>query len=55
LTVAKLDVDANPMTAQRSQVASVPTMIVFKGGIASTRLVGVRPKSDLLDELRDYL
>jgi thioredoxin 1 len=55
LTVAKLDVDANPLTAQRFQVASIPTMIVFKGGIPFTRLVGARAKSTLLDDLRDYL
>ena len=55
LTVAKLDVDANPLTAQRFQVASIPTMMVFKGGIPTTRLVGERAKSALLHELRDYL
>jgi thioredoxin 1 len=55
LTVAKLDVDANPLTAQRFQVASIPTMIVFKDGIPTTRLVGARAKSALLNELRDHL
>ena len=55
LTVAKLDVDANPLTAGRFQVMSIPTMIVFKDGIPTIRLVGARPKSALLHELRDYL
>jgi thioredoxin-like negative regulator of GroEL len=55
LTVAKLDGDANPLTAQRFQVASIPTMIVFKGGIPTTRLAGARAKSALLHDLRDYL
>jgi thioredoxin 1 len=55
LTVAKLDVDANPLTSQRLQVASVPTLIVFKDGIPTTRLVGVRTKSALRQELSDYL
>ena len=55
LTVAKLDVDANPLTAQRFQVASIPTMIVFKDGIPTTRLVGARAESALIHELRDYL
>ena len=55
LTVAKLDVGANPLTAQRFQVVSIPTMIVFKDGLPTTRLVGARAKSELLDELRDYL
>jgi thioredoxin 1 len=55
LTVAKLDVDANPLTAKRFQVTSIPTLIVFKDGMATTRLVGARAKSALLHELRDYL
>jgi len=55
LTVAKLDVEANPLTAQRFQVTSIPTMIVFKAGTPTTRLVGARAKPALLDDLRDYL
>ena len=34
LTVAKLDVDANPATARDFQVVSIPTMILFKDGAA---------------------
>jgi thioredoxin reductase (NADPH) len=55
LTVAKLDVDANPLTAQQYQVVSIPTMIVFKDGQPVARMVGARGKSALLSELRDYL
>jgi thioredoxin 1 len=55
LTVAKLDVDANPLTAQQYQVVSIPTLIVFKGGQAVARIVGARGKSALLSELSDYL
>ena len=55
LTVAKLDVDANPLTAQQYQVVSIPTMIVFNGGRPVARLVGARGKSALLSELSDYL
>ncbi|MFG1932655.1 thioredoxin [Mycobacterium sp. NPDC048908] len=55
LTVAKLDVDANPLTAGKYQVVSIPTMIVFKGGAPVARLVGARGKSALVAELSDYL
>jgi thioredoxin 1 len=55
LTVAKLDVDANPLTSRHFQVASVPTLIVFKDGIPTTRVVGAHTKSALLRELSDYL
>ena len=55
LTVAKLDVDANPLTAQQYQVVSIPTLIVFNGGHPVARMVGARGKSALLSELTDYL
>jgi thioredoxin 1 len=32
ITVAKLDIDANPATARDYQVMSIPTMIVFQDG-----------------------
>jgi thioredoxin 1 len=43
------------LTSQRFQVASVPTLIVFKDGIPASRLVGACTKSALLQELGDYL
>ena len=55
LTVAKLDVDANQQTAQRYQVMSIPTMIVFKDGEPVKQIVGARPKAALLSDLADYL
>jgi thioredoxin 1 len=55
LTVAKLDVDANPLSAQQYEVVSIPTLIVFNGGRPVDRIVGVRGKSTLLSELSNYL
>jgi thioredoxin 1 len=55
LTVAKLEVDANPLTVEQYQVVSIPTLIVFKGGQPVARIVGARGKSALLSELTDYL
>jgi thioredoxin 1 len=55
LTVAKLDVDTNPLAVEQYQVVSIPTMIVFKGGQPVARIVGARGKSALLSELSDYL
>jgi thioredoxin 1 len=53
LTVAKLDVDANPVTAQEFQVVSIPTMILFKDGQPVKRIVGAKGKAALLRELSD--
>ena len=55
LTVAKLDVDANPVTAEQYQVVSIPTLIMFKDGQPVARIVGARGKPALLSELSDYL
>lgn len=55
LTVAKLDVDANPETARDFQVVSIPTLILFKGGAPVKRIVGAKGKAALLREIADVV
>ena len=55
LTVAKIDVDANPGTARDFQVVSIPTLILFKDGEPVKRIVGTKGKAALLRELADHL
>jgi thioredoxin 1 len=55
ITIAKLDIDENPTTAQNFQVMSIPTMILFKGGEPVKQIVGAKPKAALLADLADYL
>ena len=55
LTVAKIDVDANPDTARDYQVVSIPTLILFKAGQPVKRIVGAKSKAALLRELADEL
>jgi thioredoxin 1 len=55
ITVAKLDVDANPAVARDYQVLSIPTLMVFKGGEKVKQIVGAKPKAALLKDLSDYL
>ncbi len=45
--VAKLDVEANPRTAQRYGAMSIPTLILFKNGREVDRLVGAQPEGVL--------
>jgi len=52
--VGKLDVDENPATAERFQVFSIPTMIIFKNGSETERLVGLCPKSRIADTLKKH-
>jgi thioredoxin 2 len=51
---AKLNVDENPVTAQRFNVASIPTLLVFKGGREIDRIVGVQPKSEIARRLERF-
>ena len=53
--VAKLDVDANPITAGRFGVRAIPTMILFKGGKEAQRLVGYMPKERLLQQIQPHM
>ncbi|MBS9533772.1 thioredoxin [Mycobacterium sp. M1] len=53
LTVAKLDVDANPATARDFNVVSIPTLILFKDGQPVKRIVGAKGKAALLRELAE--
>ena len=55
LTVAKVDVDANPTSARDFQVSSIPTLILFKDGKPVTRIVGAKGKAALLKEIADVL
>src|ERR1700686_651732 len=44
VTVAELDVDANPQTASKFSVLSIPSLILFRGGKPDDRMVGYKPK-----------
>ena len=55
LTVAKLDVDANPQTATQFQVVSIPTMILFKDGQPVKRITGAKGKAALLREISEFV
>jgi len=54
VVVGKLDVDENPATAERFQVFSIPTMIIFKNGSEAERLVGLCAKNKIADTLEKH-
>ena len=49
--MAKLDVDANPATARRYGVMSIPTLLFFHNGQEVDRAVGVQPADVLRHKL----
>ncbi|MFM8267145.1 MAG: thioredoxin [Ilumatobacteraceae bacterium] len=55
VTIAKLNVDENPEIAMRFNVMSIPTLLVFHGGEVRKKLVGAKGKSQLLEELSEFL
>jgi thioredoxin 1 len=55
ISVAKVDIDADPGIAQTYQVLSIPTIIVFRGGEPVKRITGAKSKNALLKALVDYV
>jgi thioredoxin 2 len=53
--VGKLDVDANPQTASRFGVQSIPTLLILKDGREVDRLIGAQPKQAILNHLQPFL
>ena len=50
--ITKLNVDENPQTAARFQIASIPTMLIFKDGQLIDRLIGANPKDVIAQHLQ---
>lgn len=55
LTVAKMDIDENPVTPGRYGIMSIPTLMLFKDGEVVTRIVGAMPKERLLAQILPFL
>jgi thioredoxin 1 len=52
IRIGKLNVDENPVTAQTYGIRSIPTLIVFKGGEEKARMIGVRPRAEIEQEIQ---
>lgn len=55
LTVAKLNIDDNPMTPSKFGVRGIPTLMIFKDGELAATKVGALPKSKLVEWIEDTL
>jgi thioredoxin 1 len=51
----KVNVDENQGIADRYQVLSIPTLMVFEGGEVQKKLIGAVPRRRLEDELSSWL
>jgi thioredoxin 1 len=53
--IGNLDVDGSPSAAEKFQVFSIPTMILFKNGQEVERLVGLCTKSSITSIIEKHL
>ena len=55
LTIVKLNVDENPVTASVYRVIGLPTLNVYEGGQVVHSIRGARPRGALLRDLEEVL
>jgi thioredoxin 1 len=55
ITIVKLNIDENPVTAAKYGVMSIPTLNVYKGGEVVKTIVGAKPKAALERDLSDFI
>ena len=55
IEIVKLDVDANPETAMKYQITSIPALKVYRGGEVVKTIIGAKPKPALEADLAEFL
>jgi thioredoxin 1 len=55
LTVAKVDIDENPMTPSKFMVRGIPTLLLFKDGDLKETIVGLETKDRLTQVINKHL
>jgi thioredoxin 1 len=53
--IFKVNVDEHPELATRYQVQSIPTLLVFRDGALTRRMVGARGRPQLLQEIEESI
>lgn len=52
IKVGKVNVDNERDLAKQFRVLSIPTLVIFRDGVAIDRIVGVQPKEDIVAKLK---
>ncbi|MSO84507.1 MAG: thioredoxin TrxA [Rhodospirillales bacterium] len=55
VTIAKLNVDENPVAPSRYGVRGIPTLMIFKGGEVAATKVGALPKNKLKEWIESVI
>ena len=53
ITVAKVNIDENPMTPSKYGVRGIPTLILFKDGEVAATKFGALPKSKIVEWIQE--
>ena len=55
ITVAKVNIDENPMTPSKYGVRGIPTLMLFKDGEVAATKVGALPKGKLVEWIQSSI
>ncbi|MBT3396003.1 MAG: thioredoxin TrxA [Alphaproteobacteria bacterium] len=55
VTIAKLNIDDNPLTATKFGVRGIPTLMLFKDGQVAATKVGAVPKGKIVEWIESVL
>lgn len=53
IVIGKVNVDNNQDLAKKYKVRNIPTMLIFKNGVEVGRIVGVKTKKSILNDVRN--
>lgn len=53
--ILEMDVGESPETATKFGIMSVPQILIFKDGVVKDTIVGLIPKSKIVDKINNYL
>jgi thioredoxin 1 len=55
VNVFKMNIDENPVTANKFQIDRIPTVVLFSGGEPKSNFVGFKEKEDIRDWLNSNI
>ena len=55
ITVAQINIDENPNTAQEFNIRSIPALMIFKNGKLESEMMGQVPKSKLEEWIKESI
>ena len=55
ITIAKVHVDEQPALANKYDISSIPTVVVFENGLPVKKVLGAQPKHKLIKEFEGWI